>query len=741
MHKKTIARSLMLSGTVLGLCAPALVTTLTPMGQQSIQTVLADQVAPSATTVAIHKAMYDTKDAAFFANNANRIQNDGTDKESKFSDKLLHYNPETMGKIEFTLYDITDTVNNKWSDKKGLTGFSSSAAGKAAAESRVDTITKSIQKSFNNAWDAKHSWDQEKLTKEINANEYLSKSEKVATGAVDSHGDVTFKNIKAYDASKPQKYHYYVAVETKTPQGFVIPPSEPLVFVNPYTNPSGDKFLDTVNLYPKNNTQKLTFSLTKFAVWNSDQHGAKDVKSEEKELAGVKFQLYRGQPGSGQKVGEVLTADNKGQVQAKNLTMGSYYFVEVPSDVADNEADGTSKTSISPIALNNKNNKLTFSINENGIDPTKLQGSLVDYGKPEITKKLTNGIGEHQSLHRGDHAHFQSKVNLPANLMGSNYQIDATGTKAKSDPYHVFFTRDEPQTHLKDVDNERHLTIKTHDGKTLEAGKDYDVFVGQNKWWVNYITQDLSESDKKTLDDAKASKDNTKIQNALKALSSGHVSETVAANAGSKLLYDYDEIVQSDSPMDTDIVNDIYLDWNDGSGFKELKRSDKTITYGTHFVKQSSGFMGTGLGAEKLQGAQFVVQDLRTNKWFNGFKDDEKTGEKTAQWVDSWEQVKDGVLTSDKEGKFALQGFTEGDYKLREIKAPSGYQLMEETMNFKMGPNTDAQTLESPIIVKNNEKTTMPLTGSQRLLITTVAGVTTVAVLGYAGYRLKKKHV
>nr|MDK8213877.1 cell wall anchor protein [Enterococcus faecalis] len=87
--------------------------------------------------------------------------------------------------------------------------------------------------------------------------------------------------------SKPQKYHYYAAIETKTPQGFYMNPSEPLVFVNPYTNPNGDGFLDTTYLYPKNKVQKLKFKLNKKALYNSDNANVK-------ELAGAKFQLYRG---------------------------------------------------------------------------------------------------------------------------------------------------------------------------------------------------------------------------------------------------------------------------------------------------------------------------------------------------------------------------------------------------------------------------------------------------------------
>ena len=61
-------------------------------------------------------------------------------------------------------------------------------------------------------------------------------------------------------------------------------------------------------------------------------------------------------------------------------------------------------------------------------------------------------------------------------------------------------------------------------------------------------------------------------------------------------------------------------------------------------------------------------------------------------------------------------------------------------MNFHIGPHTDADTLETPIVVKNNEKTEMPLTGSQQLLIAVAGGVVTVSVLGFAGWQLKKRH-
>lgn len=726
--KRSIKRSLAVGGVALSLCSTVLI------GVQAATTIMnngtttavakADQVAPSTDTIKIHKTMYDVKDADFM--NSHKIKNDGTEKEKEFPDQLTHYNPDTMGKVEFTLYDITDVVNSKFNDGKGLTGFTNSQGDQQAMQGRVDTISKSIQASFNAAYDATHGVDPAKLTSEMGKNEYLSGAQKVATKAIDKDGNVSFENVKAYDASKPQKYHYYAAVETKTPRGFVVPPSEPVIFVNPYTNPNGDGFLSTVNLYPKNKTQKLKFNLSKYVLWNNETADSK------KKLAGAKFQLYRGEPGKGEKVGGVLTTNSDGVVTANNLIMGKYYFVEEPSDVADDDPTNQARAAISPIAKNNADNKMTFEITEDGIDPTLLQGSLTDYGKPPLDKHLTNGIGPHQSLHRGDFAHFQSHIGVPQNIMGSAWQVVAKGKEAKSEPYHSFFTRDEPQEHLKDVPSERHLTITTADGKKLQEGTDYQILNGQNnKWFVNYIVKGLSDADKKAVQDAQNSHNNEQIQKTLDGLKTGSVSDTVAAQTGKKLTYEYDEVLMGDTPMDKDIENDIYLDWNDGSGKQELKDKDKTVTYGINFVKESSGWMGTGIAKQKLADAQFVVQDLRTGKWFNGFKDNAKKGEKDIDWVDNYSDVKQGILTSDKDGKFALAGFTEGDYKLREIKAPKGYQLMNETVNFHIGPETNTHTLTAPFEVKNDEKTSMPFTGSQRLLI--MGGILVLVVVGGAG--------
>ncbi len=308
-------------------------------------------------------------------------------------------------------------------------------------------------------------------------------------------------------------------------------------------------------------------------------------------------------------------------------------------------------------------------------------------------------------------------------------------------PYHEFYTIDTPETHLKDVPSLRDLVIKAPDGTVLKEGTDYNVIQVGNNWAVDYITQDVSGADRAT---TKTTVDTVaNLKKMMAAKTTGHVTDEVAKFGGQNLIYTYGQVVMGDSPMDTNIINDITLGWNNGGGHHEITKSDHTITYGTHFVKESSGVMGTGIGAKKLQGAEFAVQDESTGKWFNGFADAKstKSGEPEAQWVDSYKDVKAGTQTSDKDGKFALQGFTEGEYKLRETKAPDGYQLMEETVEFKIGPKTDAMTLDSPIVVKNNGKTHLPFTGSQMLAMYLAGGVVTISLIGFVGYEIyKNKH-
>lgn len=712
--KIVMRRTLVAGGVTLALSGIAFAANDAGVIGKAKNSVHADQVAPSTENITVNKTMFDQKDASKFAASANKIKNDGTVKD--LPDGLLKYSPDTMGKIEFSLFDITKAVNAHYTDNKGLTGFSDSQSGEVTG--RVQEIANAIKANETGS-------------------EYTSGSnvKKIATQAIDVNGQTTFSGVKAYDTSMPQKYHYYAIVETKTPKGFVNQKSDPIVFVAPYTNPSGDGFLSNVNLYPKNNTKKLTFKLTKYEDQNAGADGKVSTRTR---LAGAKFQLYRGTPGGKDTVGDPITTDSNGSLSVGNLVMGSYYFVELPS--ANVSADGSAGTGLqlSPIAMNNSNNKLRFTIDENGATSEDLQGQVDNYGRPDITKKLTNGIGSSQSLHIGDLAKFTSKVTVPRDLLGSAYAMGANETLTKNLPYHEFNTVDTPETHLKDVPSLRDLVIKTPDGTVLKAGTDYNIIQGKNFWTVDYITQGLSDADKaatKTTVDTVAN-----LKKMLTTRTTGHVTDEVAKFGGQDFTYTYNQVVMGDAPMDTNIINDITLGWNNGTGHHEITKNDHTITYGVHFVKESSGFFG--IGAKKLQGAQFAVQDKRTGKWFNGFKaaKDTKSGEPEAQWVDDWKDVKAGTKTSDKDGKFDLQGFTEGDYELRETKAPDGYQLMEETVGFKIGPKTDAVTISNPIVIKNNEKTSMPLTGSQQKIVVVAGAVATLVVVGaIAGYKLRIK--
>ena len=69
------------------------------------------------------------------------------------------------------------------------------------------------------------------------------------------------------------------------------------------------------------------------------------------------------------------------------------------------------------------------------------------------------------------------------------------------------------------------------------------------------------------------------------------------------------------------------------------------------------------------------------------------------------------ILKSDKEGHFEITGLAEGEYSLKETKAPNNYQKLTKEVSFRV--NKDSYKEESRIMIKNSQKATVPMTGSR----------------------------
>ncbi|CYU83175.1 cell wall surface anchor family protein [Streptococcus suis] len=156
----------------------------------------------------------------------------------------------------------------------------------------------------------------------------------------------------------------------------------------------------------------------------------------------------------------------------------------------------------------------------------------------------------------------------------------------------------------------------------------------------------------------------------------------------------------------------------------------KVITYGKRFVKTNDVDLQQ---SEKLQGAKFVVKNTE-NKYLVL---DSTAKDVTAVWVDSKETATQ--FESKENGQFEVKGLKAGRYYLEEIKAPNGYALLSNAVEFEVSPTSwgDSEVLsETNFLQIRNKKITIPQTGGIGTLVFTVVGL---SVMAFAYIAMKKR--
>lgn len=584
---------------------------------------------PSTVDITVHKLQYTGK--------APSIDNDGSKKVSLPS-TVSAYDPSKYGDVGFTVYDITKAVSSKYSTD-GLTNGDISEIVKNA--STYETVANKVR-------------DQKD---------------------VGTDGTVTFSDLPNYSSS--QNHHVYLIAETKSSK-LIKTTAQPMVVVTPMTNSTGDGYLSTVNVYPKNEIQTLSFTLTKQAEKNGQSAAA---------LAGAKFLLYKGTPGSGTQVTKVeLKTDANGKITATNLTVGSYYFVEEASDNVSTDGSKGAGYLLGKDALNDKNNKLTFTIDSDGtVTPTDK--TYINYQKPASTKTVTNGSSTgsstDKSFDQGATVNYQATITVPNNI--SDYTefnwVDTPGTGLKYSSDTAFTL-----TYGDSVDGTQTALTKSTDYNLT-----YDT---DNKTYKI----DFLDSSNKLLNSSLAGK-------VVKISYSMALDPTTAKVA-------------------TGIDNNYTLNWDNGTGKHTNTGTATVYTYGAKFIKKSAGILGTGINNSALSGAEFVV----TNS--NGKYLNQKDG--TSNWVSSQDHAT--VFTSGTDGTFSVKGLAKGTYSLKEIKAPTGYQLRTSDLSFTVDESSNSKTIE----VDDNAKGLLS-TGSQWLMLIIALVIVIGTTLGVKEYRKARK--
>ena len=615
---------------------------------------------PTHVNITVHKLMYDKNVTLDVIKDG--ILNNGHE-QSDYPTGVTAYDKAQYGRVGFTLYNIT----NAFSDKN----YTDSKISNIVA----DVETKGIDSSY-----IKNS--------EGNSGEKL----------VDENGTITFSNMEAYVNNG---YKVYIAVETKTPQGMITQKAKPTVIVTPMTTSNGSQYLKTINIYPKNITQKLVFTLTKVG-----DDGQKDGTINP--LVGAKFQMYgyTNVPGdeTSKKIGGELTTNNAGQLFAENLILGKYYFVELPSEKVDDPSDSTGHEGLYLLgadAKNNSANQLKFEIGEDGVNPDGLKLRYINFKQPTLEKELMNGHDTnndaHFSFETGEESHHKSTIHIPNDIAGSTEAININSTKYVTKPYSTFLYRDRTQEGLLYVENKGDVVVKDNKGTILRSGRDYIL--------------DTIEKDGKVLGFD------------IDFIINGKTSDTISALAGTDITIEYDMTVTQAAKMAEAIINDAYLDYGTDLDIKTLHDDDALYTYGAKFKKVSSGLFGTGVGAKALEGTEFVVKNAE-GKYFTGKFDNDSDSVTENVWsANEADAIK---VISDKDGLFEVVGLYEGHYQLIETKATDGYQKQPEPIDFEVTPTAYEEANRK--VIENDEKPTAPLTGSRKIAILAAGGMVIGAI-------------
>lgn len=176
------------------------------------------------------------------------------------------------------------------------------------------------------------------------------------------------------------------------------------------------------------------------------------------------------------------------------------------------------------------------------------------------------------------------------------------------------------------------------------------------------------------------------------------------ANGGQELTITYDANL-ADSITEGTYTNTATLTYSKDSyatgaaAVATTSGSADVTVYKHSFVKVAANDENT-----KLQGAEFEVYSDNAGHT----------------------KVTNVTFTSDKDGKFAVDGLGAGTYWLKEIKAPTGYQLPKDLVSFNVTGNADGETKVTN--TQANLGSSLPTTGGMGTIGLTVAGL--IAMIG-----------
>lgn len=323
----------------------------------------------------------------------------------------------------------------------------------------------------------------------------------------------------------------------------------------------------------------------------------------------------------------------------------------------------------------------------------------VKYTEPTVEKKIsvnTNDLTDMKTVNIGDDVHYEVKITV--------------GKGAKNYVFH-----DEIDTGLQyvEVNGKPYVDISTNHVKDTISGK------------PNYLNPNPNSEIEMSYDDDKKNSFTLKfVDSFIQKLDESDV-----------IILRYTAKVTSDAPMDKAIKNTAYLNY----GNKQQAKEDYTsvFTYKVPIWKYTT--KGNRVG---LPGAKFQLYKNEPCTVIVPLKQENTTNE----YIYTPENVTYS-LVSDTEGNLVIKGLAEGEYYLKEIEAPNGYNKLTKPIKITISHangNKQIQVEEDGkeknvdrVEVENKTGTILPSTGGAGTTMIYLVGA--VLVLGSGFVLVNKK--
>ncbi|MDT2470202.1 SpaH/EbpB family LPXTG-anchored major pilin [Enterococcus avium] len=187
--------------------------------------------------------------------------------------------------------------------------------------------------------------------------------------------------------------------------------------------------------------------------------------------------------------------------------------------------------------------------------------------------------------------------------------------------------------------------------------------------------------------------------------------------AGQRIEFYYTVSFTDETPVDLDINNEFTVTMNHDGGQDDVKTNDPIdpiITGGKKFFKHEDG------ETKGLAGAEFVViREVNGVEQYLIVGTDSKTWTPVGPNEDYANATK---FISDADGRFEVTGLAYGDYMLREIKAPNGFQKLTDDVDFEIDKDSYNNATALPI-ANSSKGGTLPSTGGMGIIAFIVIGL------------------